>query len=166
MIEAASRVERTVDVAAPPDQVFARLSDIPDVARHFPAVQALEPAGPPGASGCFRWRHAVAGVPPVRVAAVYACRYVPDPAARVITWTPLPKAPGDNARVEGAWRVSPAPGGGTRLALENLFALELELPRLLRAVAEPIVARENRLQVEQFLAGVVTTLAGGDGRRW
>ncbi len=166
MIEATSRVELTVDVAAPPAQVFARLQDIPDVARHFPAVTALEPAGPPGASGCFRWRHAVAGVPPVRVAAVYACRYAPEPDTRTIRWTALPPAPGDNARVEGAWRVSDAPGGRTRLGLENSFTLRLELPRLLRAVAEPIVARENRLQVEQFLAGVVTTLSGGDGRRW
>lgn len=162
MIEATSRVELTVEVAASPDQVFARLTDIPDVARHFPAVTALEPAGP----GSFRWRHAVAGVPPVRVAAAYACRYVPDPATRVITWTALPQAPGDNARVEGAWRVADAPGGRTRLGLENSFTLRLELPRLLRAVAEPIVARENRLQVEQFLAGVVVTLNGGDGRRW
>lgn len=162
MIEASSRVERTVDVAAPPDQVFARLTDIPDVARHFPAVTALEPAG----DGSWRWRHAVAGVPPVRVAATYACRYVPEPATRTIRWSALPKAPGDNARVEGAWRVGEAPGGRTRLALENTFTLELELPRLLRAVAEPIVARENRHQVEQFLAAVAITLAGGDGRRW
>jgi carbon monoxide dehydrogenase subunit G len=162
VIEVTSRVELAVDVAAPPAQVFARLQDIPDVARHFPAVTALEPAGP----GAFRWRHAVAGVPPVRIAAVYACRYVPDPTTRTITWTALPQAPGDNARVEGAWRVGEAPGGRTRLGLENGFTLRLELPRLLRAVAEPIVARENRLQVEQFLAGVVTSLSGGDGRRW
>lgn len=153
------RAEQTLvrEVPAGPDAAFALLVDVRDSVAHFP--RDLEALTPEGDGWC--WTMKKAGVAQASVQMIYAVRYVPDAAARTITWAPL--AGVGNADVHGTWTVAPL-GSGSRLTLHNCFDLRLGFPRLLRRVAEPIVRHENARMMRTYMENVVTTLSGGDGR--
>jgi carbon monoxide dehydrogenase subunit G len=155
-IELTSHVERSVEVAVEPEQAFALLCDVPDSVSHFPDLDRLT-----GADGTYTWTLKKVGVGKVSIQLVYACAYANDPATRSLTWTPVEGV--GNGVVSGSWSVE-AVGSGTRLTLRNHLVLTLDLPRLLRGVAEGLVARENARMIEAYVANLATTLRGGDGR--
>jgi carbon monoxide dehydrogenase subunit G len=143
----------TRDVPASAEEAFALLVDVPDSIAHFPAdLEALDAAG-----DGWRWTFKKTGVGPASVQMVYAVRYVPDPETRTITWAP--QAGIGNADVRGTWRVEDR-GAGARLTLHNAFDLRVPLPRLLRRVAEPIVAHENSRMMRTYMGNLVRTLSG------
>lgn len=148
-------------VACAPEQVFALLEDVPRSISHFPDLEELarEQDG-------YRWTMKRAGVhPKVAIQTIYACRYVADAATLTVTWTPI--AGVGNAVVQGAWTIAAA-GSGATLTLRNELRLRLELPRLVRAVAQPLAQKENARVIQGYADNLVTTLSGGDGvvRRW
>ena len=152
------RVEtrRRREIGAAPDQVFALLADVPDSVAHFPDVLELV-----SEQGGYTWHMKPERIGPVRVQTIYACRYRIDRERRSVLWEPI--AGIGNALVRGAWEIAPA-DPGTRLTLRTEFDLELDVPRLLRGAAQPIVQSKLERLLDTYLDNLVRTFKGGIGR--
>ncbi len=157
MLELSSRVQRSIEVSAPPEKVYAVVADVPDSVAHFPEVEALMPDG-----DAYRWTLKKAGVGKMAMQLVYACRYLTDDDALSVSWTPVDSV--GNAVMSGHWTIEPN-GTGTRLTLNNELTLRARrAPRLLRKAAEPVFTRENQRLMGTYLENLKRTFEGGDGR--
>lgn len=157
-MDVSATADHSFRVPATPAAALALVADVPDSVSHFPGLEGFEPAGP----GAWRWTLARLGSGKLSLQTVYTCRYTHDAAAGTVRWVAV-GAPGDNARVEGAWTVVPD-GTGARLRLVNTLQVNVPVPRLLRRPAEALVARENERLITHYIANLEVTLAGGDGR--
>lgn len=142
-----------LDVKASAKEAFALLSDVPRSARHYPKLAHLEDLG----QGAYRWEMEPVGSGPVHLQTVYASQYLSNKSKGRITWTPVPGE--GNARVAGSWTIT-AHKGCTRLLLEINGSVDLPLPGLMKAVAEPIVEFEFESLTEQYLDNIAQTLGG------
>lgn len=142
-----------LDVKASAQEAFALLSDVPRSASHYPKLAHLEDLG----KGAYRWEMEPVGSGPVHLQTVYAAHYLSSKSKGTVTWTPV--AGEGNARVAGSWTIT-AHKGFTRLVLEINASVDLPLPGLMKAVAEPIVEFEFESLTEQYLDRIAQTLGG------
>ena len=156
MLELSSRIQRSIDVSAPPDQVYAVVANVPDSVAHFPELEALVPDG-----DAYRWTLKKAGVGKMAMQLVYACKYLTDDDRLAVSWSPVSHV--GNAEMSGHWTIEPR-GSGTRLTLNNELILRARAPRLLRKAAEPVFVRENQRLMGTYLENLKRTFEGGDGR--
>jgi carbon monoxide dehydrogenase subunit G len=155
-VEISGVVTRSARARAGAESVFALLADVPRSIAHFPDVESVEPRG-----DAWYWRLRELGAGPLRFQVVYASRYHVDAAARRVWWEAIPGV--GNARIEGRWRIEPD-GAETSITMDARYSLETPFPRLTRAAVEAVVAREQARLVDLYLANLVRTLEGGDGR--
>lgn len=155
-MEIASHVTRTTWTRADPDAVYTLLADVQRSVSHFPDIESIREE-----RGIWMWRLRKLGAGPIQFQVSYGSRYHFDPSARLVWWEPAPGV--GNTKVDGRWRIEPE-RGGTRFVLESSFALEAPFPRVLRGTVEGIVQKENERILGSYLANLVTTLEGGDGR--
>ena len=159
MLELTNRFVKTVEVTAAPADVHAVLADVPDSVNHFPDLESLVPE-----RGGYTWTLARMGKGKLSHQLVYACRYDCDPDVPSVAWTPIDGV--GNAHVSGRWIIEPS-GSGTRLTLHNDLTLFIRrAPRMIRAVAQPVLTRENSRVMAIYLDNLCTTFRGGDGRLW
>lgn len=142
-----------LDVKASAQDAFALLSDVPRSASHYPKLAHLEDLG----KNSYRWEMEPVGSGPVHVQTVYAAKYVASKTKGTVTWTPV--AGEGNARVSGSWTITPHTGF-TRLVLTIDGSVDLPLPALMKAVAEPIVEFEFESLTEQYLDRIAQSLGG------
>jgi hypothetical protein len=142
-----------LDVKASTKEAFELLSDVPRSASHYPKLAHLEDLG----KNAYRWEMEPVGSGPVHLQTVYASKYVSNKSKGTVTWTPV--AGEGNARVAGSWTITAQPGC-TRLVLTIDGSVDLPLPGLMKAVAEPIVALEFESLTEQYLERIAHTLGG------
>lgn len=158
MIELPLEQERAFSSPASPAQAWALLSAIPDSAAHFPDMEELLPVPPDG----FTWRLRKTGVGPLSLQAQWTSRYRYDQAAGTIDWTPI-EGSGGNMLVSGGWRITPE-GAGCRVAFKNHALFQVPAPRLMKSMVEGFVRRENERLIDDYLANLARSLAGGQGR--
>lgn len=149
MVAARVRVERAFRLAASPDAAWALLADVPRWGALFPRVASVEPF-PAAGPDVYRWTMEPMGPPGVQVRTEYACRYLRQPNARVLTWTPVEGV--GNARFEGAVRLAPRSDGGSDGALRLAATLQIPAPRFAQAIVEPAVSLEMGRMTDRFLA--------------
>lgn len=142
------------EVRAKFDQVFALLSDVPACGAHFPKVDKLTALG----DGVYRWEMQKVGNAQVNIQPVYASRYVSDPKAGTVRWTPV--AGEGNAQVGGEWKVTDNKGRSTRCGLRIDGTVDVPLPALMRVVVEPVLASEFEQLVEQYVVNLIGELGG------
>lgn len=147
MVEVAAEVDRAFRLPAPLEVAWALLADVPRWARLYPHVESVEPL--PGAGpGVYRTTMEPLGPPGVGARVVYACRYVPDPEACVLRWTPV--AGVGNARFAGEAALR-SEAGATAGALRLGAVLSIPAPSWARAVVEPAVRWEVARMTDVFL---------------
>ncbi|MBT3220371.1 MAG: hypothetical protein HN348_14895 [Proteobacteria bacterium] len=146
----------TMTVPAMPEDVYRVVADVPDSVAHFPDLAALVPE-----NGGYTWHFAPRTVAGFTMQTIYACQYHTDESTLSVSWTPITGV--GNATVSGYWTIEPA-NPGTRLSIDYKLVLDLDLPSLVRSIAEPIVIRENTELMERYLANLKTTFQGGNGR--
>lgn len=156
MHEVKVQFKRSIQVAAPPEEVFSVLSDIPDSVAHFPALEKLAPEG-----DAWRWILEAHGPARYAVKMEYLVRYHSDPDALSVRWLPVGET--GNARVQGTWTILGA-GTGSRVTLQNDLVIFLDIPRIVRRLAGPVVTKRNRSLLDEYLTNLETTFNGGDGR--
>lgn len=143
-----------LDVKASAKEAFALLSDVPKSASHYPKLAHLEDLG----QGAYRWEMEPVGSGAVHIQqTVYASQYVANQSKGTITWSPVKNE--GNARVAGSWTITPHKGF-TRLVLEINASVDLPLPNLMKAVAEPIVEAEFEALTERYIDNIARTLGG------
>lgn len=157
MVELRAPQQRVIEVPAAADDVYALLADPAQSVAHFPGLQRLVREGER-----YTWYFEPKGAGPVSIQLVYAVSYTRDSTARTVSWSPVEGV--GNGRSRGCWRVEPLGERRARVTLENETRIEVPLPRVLRPIAEALVARENRAIVGTYLDNLQRTLAGGGGR--
>ncbi len=163
MIRAASRIQRSFQLAAPVEAAWALLADVPRWGVLFPHVASVEPFRPPGhppngdrqRGDAFVWRMAPLGPPGARVETVYACRYTAEPARHALAWAPIEGV--GNAQFAGACVLED--GGDVTAGTLRLDAtLEIPAPSFVRAVVEPAVAAEMGRMTDTFIGRLAAAL--------
>lgn len=156
MVEVVVDLTRRAAVQVPVDEVMSLITNVPDSISHFPELDELIER-----DGGYEWRLTRIGVAQISVQTIYGCRYVSDVAAGTVFWEPI--AGIGNARVSGSWKVV-AQGQGAHLTLHNRLAIDVPVPRLMGRAAKKIADAENGRLLDGYLANIVATLGGGDGR--
>jgi uncharacterized protein YndB with AHSA1/START domain len=140
-------VSHSIDIDAPPERVFAYLTDPANLPAWQDAeeVRQLTP-GPVGAGTRFREVHKAMGVRRVEITEVVIFEPGRRFEIRVV----------DGPPVDGRWDFEPAAGGGTRLTLTPL----VRLPGPLRHAA-PLVAFSTALVFARFHRRLKRALESG-----
>lgn len=142
-------------VKAPPGEVFAVLSDVPESVSHFPDVRRLVDLG----GGVYRWEMEPVGVGAAQLQTVYASTYVSNAARRTVVWTPVPDV--GNARVSGSWKITARrKGGGSDVVLKLQGTVDVPVPGLTRAVVAPLVEGHFERLVDTYVANLVARFGG------
>ena len=157
-MELSATASESLTVPASLEEAWALVADVPRSVAHFPGLERLDQTG----EADWTWTLEKLGTGKLVFQTCYTCRYALDPAARTVRWTAV-GASGDNARVEGMWRLEAA-GSGARLQLVNQLTMDIDLPRVLRRPATALLTRENERLIRTYVANLRTTLSGGDGR--
>ena len=152
MVEVATRVERRVRLAAPVEDAWALLQDIPRWGALYPHVASIEPHGDDG----YLWRMDPLGPPGGRVSVVYACRYHADAATRTLRWTSVPGV--GNAAFEGACSVESDGEGATVGTLRMDATLRVPAPSFLAGVVRPAVSIEMEGMTDTFVERLARSL--------
>lgn len=142
-------------VKTPYPRVFELLSDVPGAARFFPGVDRLVHLG----DSTYLWEMAKIGVSRFHWQTVYASKYVVDPAARTVVWTPVPGH--GNALVSGHWKLVPHPHG-THLALNIHGVVTLPFPGIAKVLVVPAVQAEFAHMVQKYVDNLARHLEGRD----
>ena len=147
--------KRTFEVDAPLDEVADFFSD-PSQIRH--CMQELE-TGEKVDEQTWRWILKEIGAKGITFQGDYTVRYVRD--GDEVTW----KSEGEGTmRTEGTAEFEEIDEGRTRVDYEETLASDLPIPKLARRVFRPIVAREVRKGVEEFIDGIIDYLNSGSHR--
>lgn len=146
-------IEREFDVAAPFDNVFDTLADVPYSVSHFPKVDELVDLG----DECYRWEMEKIGIDKWSIQTVYASEYCWDKEEGWIEWYPIEDE--GNAKVEGKWTIKAIDGDNTRLTLSTKGELGLPLPSLAKVIVKPIVSREFEGLVDRYIENLQRTWA-------
>lgn len=153
-VSVALDLNRAVAVPAAPDEAFALVADVPTAATLFPGLERLVPLG----DGAYRWEMTPVVVAQTRLQTVYASRYVVDPAARTVDWTPVRGV--GNGQIGGRWTLKARPGGGTALALRIEGTVDVAMPALTRVFVVPAVRGEFGRLVGLYVERLAARLGG------
>jgi ribosome-associated toxin RatA of RatAB toxin-antitoxin module len=156
-VEIDAETRKSFTVSKSPDESYALISNVADSAAHFPRVRSLTARE----DNIYEWLLEGEKVRSKSFAAEYACRYFCDPERRTVRWTAVDGF--GNSRITGSWVLS-ASGAGTKIEFYNSFVMTLDVPRLFKRVAAPIVKRINGKLIDNYLENIAKTLNGGDGQ--
>ncbi len=137
-------VNREIELAAPFDDVFALVSDIPRTVSYFPKVERLVDIG----ENAWRWEMEKIGVDKYSIQTIYACRYHADREAGRVTWTPVEGE--GNGNVAGSWTLTDH-GQTTRARYQASAELTLPMQSLLKMALSPVVKHEFNNLLDTYL---------------
>ena len=147
--------QRTFEVEASLDEVAEFLSD-PSQVRH--CMVDLEDAKRID-DDTWRWIREEVGAKGVTFQGDYTVRYLRD--GDVVTWESVGEG---TIRTEGRAELASVNEETTRVDYREKLASDLPIPRLAKKVFRPIVAREIRNGVDEFVDEVIAYINAGEHR--
>lgn len=128
----------SLDTDVPKAKALAQMADIKGSLEKFPKVRSVTEPAP----GIWLSKTAPIGAAGVSHSAAWAARYTVDPAAGTVKWK-AERGHGSNAMIDGEWRISELPNGGTRFSLTIKGELnDVSVPLLLRPAAGPFIKQQ------------------------
>jgi len=143
------KVDRLVTVKAPPDETFELIADLPSSLATFSKTHSVERP----ADQVFVWTLKEIGPPRYQQHVAYACRYGTDGDHRV-WWEPAEEefasdlVPPDY--MTGSCDISPWEKGSAAHLMISADIV-LDLPRMARMLAPPLVKLEFERTIDQFV---------------
>ena len=144
-------ISRRFMVKASVAEAFKLLADVPESVSHFPKVHHLEDLG----EGRYRWEMERVGTDKIGIQVIYACKYIPNPGNSTVIWTPV--AGVGNGQMSGRWSIRQTEGV-TEIELQTAGEISLPIPKLMAALAKPIVASEFAGLVDTYIKNLTHTL--------
>ena len=141
------------EAKAPFKNVFDVLADVPTSASHFPKLARLLALG----DNAYRWELEKVGTEKIHIQTIYTSRYVADRKKGTISWAPVPD--GGTAEVSGRWTVTDRKTS-THLRLHLNGQIGAPLPALTKALAGPVIVRENEKLVEKYIDNLIERFGG------
>jgi len=143
-----TEVEQSVTVQVPLAKAYKHLWDVVGSSRHIPGLDSCERVAKD--TYCFTYAERSTG--PVKLVVRYTARYAGN-GANEITFEAT-GAQGDNTDVNGTIRFEAQGAKATRIALRQMTAPEVPIPRLLQGLVKPFVEREAAAGVREYLENV------------
>lgn len=144
-ITVAIELNREIELAAPLEDAFALLSDVPRSVSHFPKVNRLVDLG----NNAYRWEMDKIGIDKHSIQTVYACQYQANKDKGTVTWEPV-KGEG-NGIVRGSWTLNRVSDTVTRARFQTSAELTVPLPGLLKLAISPVVKHEFNSLVDTYM---------------
>lgn len=146
MLPEAHVAARRIDLAAPPERVWAVVTTVDSFAAWRPDVDSVQPL--PAIDGRRRWREGVG----YGLVTYEATRWEPPTA---LDATIVADSGQRRPAVSGRWeyRLSPLPGGGTRLTVTERGEIH---PPMMRAIARYVMGYEGTL--DDYLSALAARL--------
>ncbi len=148
--------QRNFEVNAPLEEVAQVLSDPSQIRRCMPDLETGEKVD----DQTWRWILEEVGAKGITFQGDYTVRYHRDD-EDVVTW----KSEGEGTmRTEGRAEFSALSDDRTQVEYEETLASDLPIPKLARRVFKPIVARQVKAGVDDYLDEVIAYLNAGKHR--
>ncbi|HEX4896333.1 MAG TPA: hypothetical protein VFV11_08400 [Solimonas sp.] len=141
------KIERSIEVAAPFNQVRGLLDDIEGTIRRFPKLRKLSKVG----DNAYVWEMATIGSKAAGIAheVSYGAQYKIDAKRGELSWKPLPKY--GNATIEGRFQLADR-GKSTQLTFDVSGELrDVPVPLMYRLLAPPFIQGKFTRLVDIFL---------------
>ena len=157
------KIERSIVVDAPYENVVALLGDLEGTIRRFPKLRRLRKLG----NMAYVWEMSPIGSRIANIAheVSYAAQYSIDLPRGRLSWKPLSEH--GNATIQGAFQIAPS-GAQSRLTFDVSGELrDVPVPFMYRLVAPPFIQGKFTHLVDVFLdktREVIVAPAGGDGK--
>ncbi|HEY0974188.1 MAG TPA: hypothetical protein VGE57_06815 [Solimonas sp.] len=151
------KIERTLDVPAPINQVRGLLDDLEGTIRRFPKLRKLSKVG----NNAYVWEMSPIGSKAAGISheVSYGAQYTVDAKRGELSWTPLPKK--GNATIEGRFRLIEQ-GAQTRLSFDVRGELrDVPVPLMYRLLAPPFIQGKFTRLVDIFLEETRDALVAG-----
>jgi len=149
-----TEVEQFVTVQVPLAKAYKHLWDVVGSSHHIPGLDTCTRVGKD--TYCFTYAERSTG--PVKLVVRYTARYAGN-GADEITFEST-SAPDDNTDVSGTIRFQQQGAKATRIALRQMTAPEVPIPRLMQGLIKPFVEREAAAAVRAYLENVKRGLEG------
>ena len=154
MAKLPTEVEQSVTVQAPVAKVYKHLWDVVGSSRYIPGLASCERV----AKDTYRFTYDEKAKGPVKLVVRYTVRYTGNGADEISfegTWVQ-----DDNTDVSGTFRLKAQGDKATRVALRQMVAPEVPIPRLMQSLIRPFVEREAAHGMREYLANVKRGLEG------
>ena len=149
-----TEVEQSVTVQVPLAKVYKHLWDVVGSSRYIPGLAGCERV----AKDTYRFTYDEKAKGPVKLVVRYTVRYTGN-GTNEITFE-CTGAQDDNTDASGTFRLKPHGDKATRIALRQMVAPEVPIPRLMQSLIKPFVEREAADGVREYLANVKRGLEG------
>lgn len=149
-----TEVEQSVTIQVPLAKAYKHLWDVLGSSRHIPGLDTCERVS----KDTYRFTYAERVRGPVTLVVRYTARYTSN-GADEITYAGT-GAQDDNTDVNGTIRFQAQGAKATRIALRQMTAPEVPIPRLLQGLVKPFVEREAAAGVREYLENVKRSLEG------
>jgi carbon monoxide dehydrogenase subunit G len=146
-------LKKDFEVNCDAKKAFDLLVDVPKTTALYPKLDKLTRVE----GETFRWEMAKIGAAGLSFQTAYSVKYSNDGAGK-INWEPVTGNKNDNALISGGWVIKSAGDKKCSICFSTEAALDLPVPRLMKAVVEPVVKLEFEGQVNQFIENIQKSL--------
>lgn len=154
-ITVAVSLNKSFDVACDAKKAFDFLVDVPATTSIYPKLDKLVHIE----GQTYRWEMAKIGAAGLTFQTMYSVKYTNDGSGK-INWEPVAGGKNENAQISGGWVIKSAGDKKCSIAFTTEAALDLPVPRLMKAVVEPVVKAEFEGQVNEFIGNIKKKLEG------
>lgn len=148
-ITVAVSLSKSFEVACDAKKAFDFLVDVPGTTAIYPKLDKLVNIE----GQTYRWEMAKIGAAGLSFQTIYTVKYTNDGASK-INWEPAAGAKDDNGKISGGWVIKSAGDKKCTITFSTDAALDLPVPRLMKAVVEPVVKSEFDSQVSEFIGNI------------
>lgn len=148
--------DRSFDVPASKEQVFALIGDVPTSAQNYPALEKLTDVSGAHGANSYQWEMKPISVASITHQVVYGATYTIDEAAGNVKWSPIDGI--GNSTIAGSWTVTENANGCT-MAFNTSVELAVPVPRMMKSVAAPFAKKEFGEQLDKYLANIQAALS-------
>lgn len=154
-ITVAVTLSKSFEVACDAKKAFDFLVDVPTTTSIYPKLDKLVHIE----GQTYRWEMAKIGAAGLSFQTLYTVKYTNDGSSK-INWEPVAGGKDENAKISGGWVIKSAGDKKCSIAFSTEAALDLPVPRLMKAVVEPVVKAEFEGQVNEFIGNIKKKLEG------
>jgi carbon monoxide dehydrogenase subunit G len=149
-----TEVEQSVTVQVPLAKVYKHLWDVVGSACHIPGLASCERV----AKDTYRFTYDEKTKGPVKLVVRYTVHYAGN-GVDEISFEGI-GAEDDNTDASGTFRLKAQGDKATRIALRQMVAPDVPIPRLMQSLIKPFVEREAADGMRHYLANVKRSLEG------
>ena len=146
------KAKKTIRIKAPLKEVYDFLADVSRSSNCYNNLEKVEKIG----EDTYKWLMKEKDYGPLKFQVTYVLKYSTNNADR-ISWTSTGEG---NTDVEGEVVLESIDDDATEVTVINNLASDIPIPRLMKAVAKPMAAKELETTIDMYLKNLKAALEG------